>query len=163
MVQDIAHPARAMILSCDVALGRGVVYGYIYMCVAKYINKLVKEGMFFFSGWVAFLFWLLFCGFCGFSFRILCIHSSSLFVFSHPLHCQFRCGRWLLGFWALWLLAAFWLWLFASSAFALPSCLQVTSPRSAHSAQSPPKSAGPVQESQRLPLLRKLVHQQECG
>ena len=53
--------------------------------------------------------------------------ASSAFtvpLFSHPLHCQFRCGRWLFGFLAFWLFGflAFWLlafWLFGFLAFWL--------------------------------------------
>ena len=62
-------------------------------------------------GFLAFVaFTWVFVAFVAFHF------ASSAFtvpLFSHPLHCQFRCG-WLFGFLAFWLLAAFWLWLFAS-------------------------------------------------
>ena len=94
------------------------------------------------SGWVTFGFlafvaftWVL-CGFCGFSFRILCIHTSSLFVFvgscgfcgfgfSHPLHCQFRCVWWLFGFVAFggFLALAFRILCFPSLFLALASCI----------------------------------------
>ena len=83
-----------------------------------------------FSGWVAFRlfgfcgFYLGFCGCYGFSFRILCIHSSSL---SHPLHCQFR---WLFGFVAFggFLALAFCILCFLSWFLALASCiLSITS------------------------------------
>ena len=40
-------------------------------------------------------------------------------LFSHPLHCQFRCGRWLFGFLAFWLFGFVAFWLFGFLAFWL--------------------------------------------
>ena len=99
----------------------------------EHARLLTKEGHFFrnffsfffrnyfcFSGSAAFRlfgfcgFYVGFCGFRSFSFRIICIHSSSLFASSAlpvPLR---QVAFWLFGFFAFWLLAAFWLWLFAS-------------------------------------------------
>ena len=48
--------------------------------------------------------------------------ASSAFtvpLFSHPLHCQFRCGRWLFGFLAFWLFGFLAFWLFGFLAFWL--------------------------------------------
>ena len=60
------------------------------------------------GGFSAFWFlWLL--AFVAFHF------ASSAFtvpLFSHPLHCQFRCGRWLFGFLAFWLFGFLAFWLF---------------------------------------------------
>ena len=89
-----------------------------------------KEGHF--LGFLLFFFGLFFVfqgvafvgfgGFCGFLFRILCIHSSSPFVFAALAALAFRilciASSAAAGcFLALWLLAAFWL--FASSAFSV--------------------------------------------
>ena len=82
--------------------------------------------IFCFSGWVAFRlfgFYGFYVGFCGFSFRILCIHSSSLFA-SSALPAPLRqVAFWLCGFWRL---SGFGF--FASSAFpvgflVLASCI----------------------------------------
>ena len=87
-----------------------------------------------FSGSVAFRlfgfwgFYVVFVAFVAFRF------ASSAFIvplFSHPLHCQFRCGRWLFGFFAFLLFGfgfshpdafpvGFWPWLPASSASQVP-------------------------------------------
>ena len=65
-----------------------------------------KEGHFF-QDFFSFFFWNYF-GFSGsVAFRLFgfCVFYVGFTVplFSHPLHCQFRCGRWLFGFLAFWL------------------------------------------------------------
>ena len=79
------------------------------------------------GGFSAFwLLWLLrgFCGFRGFSLRIICIHSSSLFASSAlpvPLR-QVAFGFlafWLFGFLAFWLFGFLAFWLFGFLAFWL--------------------------------------------
>ena len=76
-----------------------------------------------FSGSAAFRFfgfcgfYVGFCGFRGFSFRIICIHSSSLFASSAlpvPLR---QVAFWLFGFLAFWLFGFLAFWLFGFLAF----------------------------------------------
>ena len=120
---------------------------FFRICVSFFVLPFFLFSFFLFSffsfflrvgGFLAFVggFYVGFCGFCGFSFRILCIHSSSLFVFvgscgfcgfgfSHPLYCQLRCGRWLVGFVAFrgFLALAFRILCFPSWFLALASCI----------------------------------------
>ena len=93
------------------SLGRAIFF--IFSCIV-----LVFQGGWLFGflafvdfTWVSVAFTWVYVGFCGFSFCILCIHSSSLFVFVGSC-----------GFLRLWLFASsafpvgFWPWLPASSA-----------------------------------------------
>ena len=64
-------------------------------------------------------FYVGFCGFCGFSFRIICIHSSSL-VASSALPVPLRqVAFWLFGFLAFWLFGFLAFWLFGFLVFGL--------------------------------------------
>ena len=76
--------------------GGPFILGFSSFCLVFFSRV---GGFFGFLAFVAF-------SFGGFSFRILCIHSSSLLgfcgfcglSFSHPLHYQLLSGRWLSGF-----------------------------------------------------------------
>ena len=106
------EPAASCALPKDVLEKQGIRHARdlgwphvrIWRAIYLRMNKLVFR-FFCVSGWVAFRlfcfcgFYVGLCGVCGFSFRIFCIHNSSLlgFCFSHPLHYQFLSGRWLSG------------------------------------------------------------------
>ena len=107
---------------------RRAIYFTVFFCFNIYIYiYIVFQGGWLF-GFLAFVACL--CGCCGSSFRVLCIHSSSLlgfcgFGFSHPLHYQFLSSGWLFGFVAFggFLALAFRILCFPSWFLALASCI----------------------------------------